>query len=224
MLVVQNQPQMMELMAALVLYGGSARLEGVNTSHAAPLRRAGGKFLVRVVQCTLNAFPARSRLCDTHLGSTCELEETCRDPLSPNCSWYKMLLDSRSPSPVLYHRMNTAPNTQRPRVLSRAPHVAVSLPGWVSRIDHLISTGLSSLNLESFLLFSFVSPCVNRWHECSHFTVPRPLPFPRWMELATLRKEVSSRISESLILHSLRVLGMGKRERNHSMSSSPRLR
>lgn len=97
MLVVQNQPQMMELMAALVLYGGSARLEGVNTSHAAPLRRAGGKFPVRVVQCTLNAFPARSRLCDTHLGSTCELEETCRDPLSPNCSWYKMLLDSRSP-------------------------------------------------------------------------------------------------------------------------------
>ena len=71
---------MLELMAALVEVLGW--LEGVNTSQAAPLMRVGGKFLVRILlQCTLNAFPARSRLCDTHLGSTCDGEKHAGTPL-----------------------------------------------------------------------------------------------------------------------------------------------
>ena len=49
---------------------------------------------------------------------------------------------ARLPPSMLYNRMNTAPNTRTPRILSGAPHIAVSLPGWVSRIDRLILAGL----------------------------------------------------------------------------------
>jgi hypothetical protein len=39
--------------------------------------------------------------------------------------------------PMLYDRMNTAPNTQTPRIFSGAPHIAIALPGWVSCPDTL---------------------------------------------------------------------------------------
>ena len=55
---------------------------------------------------------------------------------------------ARLPPSVLYNRMNTAPNTQTPRILSGAPHIAVSLPGWVSRIDRLILSGFSLISRE----------------------------------------------------------------------------
>ena len=52
------------------------------------------------------------------------------------------------PPVLLYYRMNTAPNTRTPRILSGAPHIAVALPGWVSCTDHLILTGFGSINLD----------------------------------------------------------------------------
>lgn len=37
------------------------------------------------------------------------------------------------PPVLLYHRMNTAHNTQAPRIFSGAPHIAIALPGWSLR-------------------------------------------------------------------------------------------
>jgi hypothetical protein len=55
---------------------------------------------------------------------------------------------------LLYSRMNTAHNTQTPRIFSRPPHIAIALPGWVSSIDYFVLTGFGSINLDSSL-FSF---------------------------------------------------------------------
>ena len=43
------------------------RVGGSAVTSAAPLMRGGVKFPVRVIQCTLNAFPARSNGCVTRI-------------------------------------------------------------------------------------------------------------------------------------------------------------